>query len=181
MDDVSSRILNYIEDRLGKMVTKDRDNVLKQIGRLMTTPTSKVCGTRPPTAWVLFARERRPILRASNPELNGHQITKLIGSEWSATIGTPTRQEYERRSAAMFRQSDAETVSEDKARCTSPDRSSEGQDTGQESDTSDPDPQDIFLTFCQTVQRKHPDMSERRLNKITRQAWDLGIRIQDLS
>ena len=185
MDDISSRILQYIEDRFGQTVTKDRGDVLQQIENLMAGASPKADGPRPPTAWVMFARERRPAFRASNPQLNGHQITKLIGAEWAATLGTPTRQEYELKAADaafQFHKKSVTTVqltkgTEKLVPKDSDVKREQDEDVEHNTDTEDSESTCTFLNFCHNVrndvQRKHPDISERRMNRIARQAWDV--------
>ena len=182
MDDISSRILQYLEDRLGQTVTKDRGDVLQQIENLMSGVSPKVDGPRPPSAWVMFARERRPIVRDKNPQLDGRQITKLIGAEWAATIGTPIRREYELKAAdAAFqyhkKSASAVQLTEETTPKDSDVNPEQDVDVEHNPETEESESTSIFLNFCHNirndVQRRHPDISERRMNRIARQAWDV--------
>lgn len=38
--------------------------------------------TRPPNAFMLFGKERRPLIAKDNPNLSNKEVSKLLGKEW---------------------------------------------------------------------------------------------------
>ena len=48
---------------------------------------------RPMTAWGLFAKHRRPVLVLEQPNLEGNELTRLLGVEWSK-LAPVERQPY---------------------------------------------------------------------------------------
>ena len=78
MNNVSSKIVSYIEQQTGNKISTDREAIIAAIDEMLL-PASEA---RPKTAWAAFSRERRPILQAENQHLGGRDIVRMIAAEW---------------------------------------------------------------------------------------------------